>query len=82
MRHGHRRRRGGISVHDQDLTPLPVIYCVDTPGGRVEVELTQHQAYLTGPAVLVAHGELALPERTFFETENLFAAASGASQPG
>ena len=69
-------------VHDQDLTPLPVIYCVDTPGGRVEVELTQHQAYLTGPAVLVAHGELALPERTFFETENLFAAASGASQPG
>ena len=69
-------------VHDQDLTPLPVTYCVDTPGGRVEVELTEHQAYLTGPAVLVAHGELALPERTVFETENLSAAASGASQPG
>jgi diaminopimelate epimerase len=65
--------------HDQDLTPLPVTYCVDTPGGSVEVELTQQQIYLTGPAVLVAHGELALPERAFFETENLFAAAPGAS---
>lgn len=72
----------GARFHDQDLTVLPVTYCVDTPGGRVEVELTQQQAYLTGPAVLVAHGELALPERTFFETKNLSVAASGASQPG
>ena len=34
-----------------------------------EVELTEHQAYLTGPAVLVAHGELALPERALLETQ-------------
>jgi hypothetical protein len=26
------------------------------------VELTEDQAYLTGPAVLVAHGEVVLPE--------------------
>jgi diaminopimelate epimerase len=55
-------------VHDQDLTPLPVTYRVDVPGGTVEVELTEHQAYLTGSAVLVAHGELTLPERTVLET--------------
>jgi diaminopimelate epimerase len=72
---------GGARFHDQDQTPLPVTYCVETPGGRVEVELTQQQAYLTGPAVLVAHGELALPERTFFETQDPSAAASGVSQP-
>jgi diaminopimelate epimerase len=41
---------------------LPATYRVDVPGGRVEVELTQAQAYLTGPAVLVAHGEVVLPE--------------------
>jgi diaminopimelate epimerase len=68
--------------HDQDLSPLPVTYRIETPGGRAEVELTQQQAYLTGPAVLVAHGELALPERTFFETENRSGAASGAARPG
>ena len=54
--------------HDQDLTPLPVTYRVETLGGSVEVELTQHEAYLTGPAVLVAHGELALPEHIVFQT--------------
>ncbi len=43
-------------------SPLPVSYRVDVPGGSVEVELTADQAYLTGPAVLVAHGELTLPD--------------------
>jgi diaminopimelate epimerase len=39
-----------------------VSYLVDVPGGRVEVELTDTQAYLSGPAVLVAYGEVAIPE--------------------
>jgi diaminopimelate epimerase len=64
-------------VHDHDLTPWPVTYRVETLGGSVEVELSEHEAYLTGPAVLVAHGDLALPKRTVFETENLSTAASG-----
>jgi diaminopimelate epimerase len=67
-------------VHDQDLSPLPVTYRVDTPGGRVDVELTEHQAYLTGPAVLVAHGELALPERSALETRT-HPAASDSPRP-
>ena len=37
-------------------------YQVDVPGGTVEVELAEDQAYLTGPAVLVAHGEVHLPD--------------------
>ncbi len=40
----------------------PVEYRVDVPGGTVTVELGE-QAYLTGPAVIVAHGELSLPDR-------------------
>ena len=36
-------------------------WTVDVPGGRVEVELTGGEAFLTGPAVLVAHGEVTLP---------------------
>jgi diaminopimelate epimerase len=40
----------------------PVTYQVDVPGGTVEVELAEDQAYLTGPAVLVAHGEVHLPD--------------------
>ena len=50
-------------AHDQDEGPLPVIYRVEVPGGTVEVELAKDGAYLTGPAVLVAHGELAVPDR-------------------
>jgi diaminopimelate epimerase len=38
----------------------PVRYRVDVPGGSVEVELGE-QTYLTGPAVIVAHGELVVP---------------------
>jgi diaminopimelate epimerase len=37
-------------------------YRVDVLGGTVEVELGPDQAFLTGPAVLIAHGELSLPE--------------------
>ena len=36
-------------------------WTVDVLGGRVEVELTGGEAFLTGPAVLVAHGEVTLP---------------------
>ena len=49
-------------VHTGDSSPLPVTYRVDVPGGEVEVELTADQAYLTGPAVLVAHGQVLVPE--------------------
>ena len=45
-----------------DPGSLPATYRVDVPGGTVQVELTEGQAYLTGPAVLVAHGEVVLPE--------------------
>ena len=41
---------------------LPVTYQVDAPGGRLLVELTADQSYLTGPAVLVTHGAVVLPE--------------------
>jgi diaminopimelate epimerase len=41
----------------------PVTWVVAVPGGQVEVELTPEQAYLTGPAVLVAHGTVTLPNR-------------------
>jgi diaminopimelate epimerase len=49
-------------LHAGDESPLPVSYLVDVPGGSVEVELTTTQAFLTGPAVLVAYGEVAIPE--------------------
>lgn len=49
-------------VHAGDPAPLPVTYRVDVPGGSVEVELTDDQAFLTGPAVLVAAGQVLLPE--------------------
>jgi len=39
------------------------VWTVDVPGGRVEVELVGDEAHLTGPAVLVAHGEVTLPSR-------------------
>jgi diaminopimelate epimerase len=49
-------------VHTADRAPLPLTYRVDVPGGSVEVELTEEQAYLTGPAVLVATGQVTVPE--------------------
>jgi diaminopimelate epimerase len=45
------------------VEPTPVTYRVDVPGGTVEVELTADQAFLTGPAVLVAYGEVTVPDR-------------------
>jgi len=48
-------------VHTDDQE-LPVTYRLDLPGGRLYVELTADQSYLTGPAVLIAHGEVVLPE--------------------
>jgi len=69
-------------VHDQDRTSLPVTYQVDTPGGAAEVELTSGGAYLTGPAILVAHGELVVPDRAVLETApTLTLTPSGTSRP-
>ncbi len=46
----------------QQGTPAdPVRIRVDVPGGTVEVELIDGSAYLTGPAVLVAAGEVTVP---------------------
>lgn len=47
----------------RDRAALPVSYRVDVPGGRVLVELTEDGTYLSGPAVIVAHGEVSLPNR-------------------
>ena len=49
-------------VHTGETAALPLTYRVDVPGGSVEVELAEDQAYLTGPAVLVAEGQVTLPE--------------------
>ena len=53
----HARHGGAASA---DTEAVPVRYRIDVPGGSVEVE-TGEQAYLTGPAVIVARGELSLP---------------------
>ena len=49
-------------VRGPDPNSLPATYRVDVPGGTVIVELTKDQAFLTGPAVLVAHGEVVVPD--------------------
>ncbi len=49
---------------------LPVTYRIDVPGGTVHVELTADQAYLTGPAVLVAHGEVSVPAEVMESKED------------
>ena len=45
------------------VVSAPVTWVVVVPGGEVEVELSPDQAYLTGPANLVAHGTVTLPNR-------------------
>jgi diaminopimelate epimerase len=37
-------------------------YTVDVPGGRLSVEFADGHAYLTGPAVIVARGDVCLPD--------------------
>lgn len=50
----------------EGVVERPVTYRVDVLGGTVEVELTDgdgaDQAFLTGPAVIVGHGEFTGPE--------------------
>lgn len=38
-------------------------WTVDVPGGRLHVEITGGQAYLTGPAVIVARGDVEVPDQ-------------------
>ncbi len=51
----------GTSSGSHGSAGEPVVYRVDVLGGSVEVELAGDQAQLTGPAVIVAHGEIAVP---------------------
>lgn len=53
----------GTAEHSgaEDPRTGPVTIQVDVPGGTVQVELGGDQAYLTGPAVLVAAGEVSVP---------------------
>ena len=48
-------------IHRGRHHPAAGDFRVDVPGGTVQVESTNDQAYLTGPAVLVARGEVADP---------------------
>lgn len=50
-----------VAAAEAAETARPISYRVDVPGGTVEVELHDHQSYLTGPAVIIARGELILP---------------------
>lgn len=50
-----------VAAVDAAETVRPLRYRVDVPGGTVEVELHDHQTYLTGPAEIIATGELILP---------------------
>ncbi|HEY9292617.1 MAG TPA: diaminopimelate epimerase [Microlunatus sp.] len=47
-----------VAAMDAGQTDRPVTYRVDVPGGTVEVELNDQQSFLTGPAEIVATGEL------------------------
>ena len=58
-------RRDGRPAYAPGAAGPPVTYRVDVLGGTVEVELGADGAFLTGPAVVFAHGEMTLDaERT------------------
>ena len=57
----HRHHRVDAPEADGQAPERTVRYRVDVPGGTVEVELGE-QTYLTGPAVIVARGELLVPD--------------------
>jgi diaminopimelate epimerase len=46
------------AAQEAEQAERPLTYRVDVPGGTVEVELDHEQSFLTGPAVIVATGEL------------------------
>jgi diaminopimelate epimerase len=50
-----------VAAAQAGQTERPLTYRVDVPGGTVEVELHSGNSFLTGPAVIVASGELLLP---------------------
>jgi diaminopimelate epimerase len=58
-------RRDGQPAYAAGAAGPHVTYRVDVLGGTVEVELGADVAFLTGPAVVFAHGEMTLgPEQT------------------
>jgi diaminopimelate epimerase len=50
-----------VAAVEAGETVRPLTYRVDVPGGTVEVELGRDDTFLTGPAEIVATGELVLP---------------------
>lgn len=63
----HARRLGRGAPHPaREVVPPGAdeaqVFTVHARGGKLIVELTGNQAYLTGPAVIIARGSLVLPE--------------------
>jgi len=56
-----RRGQDAPAVSEGRPSDSTVRYRVDVPGGTVEVELGE-QTFLTGPAVVIARGELMIPD--------------------
>lgn len=50
------------AVYFADQTPAGSAWQVDVPGGSLEVELDAGQSWLSGPAVIVGHGEIMMPD--------------------
>ncbi|MCL2782386.1 MAG: diaminopimelate epimerase [Propionibacteriaceae bacterium] len=46
----------------RNATATSDVFNVQVPGGRLRVEFSGGQAYLTGPAIIVARGNLTLPD--------------------